>query len=72
MVTRPDGSSNNYRFYMHDDGQFGDETADDGTYSIGILAPSPTSQTGDYIFRFYAFDLDRHNSNNPEAIITAY
>jgi len=40
-VTRPDGSSNNYRFYMHDDGEEGDSLADDSIYTLGISPPDP-------------------------------
>lgn len=72
IVTRPNGSSNGIHFPMYDDGTSGDSVAGDGTYSTGIQAPDSSSQLGDYIFRFYSFDLEGNNSNNPEIIITAY
>jgi len=72
VVTRPDGSSNGIHQYMHDDGEFGDLVAGDGTYTLGITAPTPENQTGDYLFTFFAFDLEGNYSNSPEVIITAY
>ncbi len=72
MVTRPDGSSNGLHFHMHDDGEAGDIMAGDGTYTLGILAPDPENQSGDYVFTFYAWDSEGHGSNNPQIIITAY
>jgi hypothetical protein len=72
VVTRPDGTSNGTHFYMRDDGVAGDVTAGDGTYTLGILAPDPANQSGDYIFRFYAMDMDGNYSNIPQTIITAY
>jgi len=72
VVTRPDNTSNGIHQYMHDDGEFGDLVAGDGTYTLGITAPTPENQTGDYIFTFFAFDLEGNYSNSPEVIITAY
>ncbi len=72
ISTRPDGTSNGFHLYMHDDGRYGDSTAADGRFTLGILAPQPTSQSGDYTFTFYALDKQGDKSNNPTAIITAY
>ncbi len=72
LVTKPDGTSNGIHQYMRDDGIAGDSTASDGTYTLGILAPTMANDPGEYIFRFYSFDLDGNNSNVPEKIITAY
>lgn len=73
VSTRPDGSSNGIRQYMFDDGQtYDDSVALDGRYTIGIQSPGPSNQSGDYIFRFYAFDSQRNPSNTLEKIVTAY
>jgi hypothetical protein len=72
VVTRPDSTSNEIHFAMHDDGQNGDTTADDGRYTLGIQAPGLQNQSGDYIFTFYARDKHGNKSNNPSVIITAY
>lgn len=73
VSTRPDGSSNGNRLYMFDDGQtYDDSVALDGRYTIGIQSPDTSSQSGDYIFRFYAFDRQRNPSNTLEKIVTAY
>lgn len=71
-VTRPDGSSNNYRFYMRDDGENGDSLSGDGIYTLGISPPSPENQSGDYVFHFTAKDTDEHQANVIDKIITAY
>ncbi len=73
IATRPDSSSNGIHQYMYDDGStYEDSVAEDGRYTIGIQAPDTTSQSGDFIFTFYALDKDRNPSNNPEKIVTAY
>lgn len=72
QVTRPDQSVNPLHFYLHDDGEYGDAMGGDGVYTLGILAPSQSSQSGDYTFIFYALDMDGNRSNNPEIVITAY
>jgi hypothetical protein len=72
IVTRPDGSSNGLHLDMHDDGINSDSVAGDGRYTLGILAPTPQNQSGDYIFTFYAFDMQGNESNNPQKIVTAY
>jgi hypothetical protein len=72
IVTKPDSSSSGYHFAMNDDGLLGDSTANDNRYSTGILAPSGSAQTGDYIFKFYARDKHGNKSNNPQVTITAY
>jgi|GEM_PF-2536449 len=71
-VTRPDGSSNGYRFYLLDNGLAGDSTAGDGVYTIGIQAPSINNQTGDYTFRFRAFDLDGNGSPELTKSVNAF
>lgn len=72
-VIRPDGSSNGYVFYMFDDGVNGGDTlADDGIYSQGIQSPDLNAQTGDYIFRFTARDLEGNLSGTIDKTITAY
>lgn len=73
VSTRPDGSSNGIRLYMFDDGQtYEDSVANDGRYTIGIQSPDTSSQSGDFTFRFYAFDRERNPSNVLEKIVTAY
>lgn len=72
IVTRPDSTSNQYHFYLRDDGQFGDPRANDGQYTLGIQAPTPQNQSGEYIFTFYALDLSGNQSNNPYIIITVF
>ncbi|MEE8417963.1 MAG: choice-of-anchor X domain-containing protein [candidate division Zixibacteria bacterium] len=73
IATRPDGSSNGIHQYMYDDGStYEDSVAEDGRYTIGIQAPDTTSQSGDFVFTFYALDKDRNPSNNPEIVVTAY
>ncbi len=72
QVTRPDQTVNPLHFYLHDDGEFGDAIQGDGVYTLGIQAPIPTSQSGDYTFIFYAFDIQGNLSNNPQLIVTAY
>lgn len=73
IATRPDGSSNGIHRYMYDDGStYEDSAAADGRYTIGIQAPDTTSQSGDFIFTFYALDMQGNPSNNPEIVITAY
>ncbi len=72
VVIRPDGSSNGYRFYLLDNGLAGDSTAGDGIYTIGIQAPSTANQTGDYTFRFRAFDRVGNDSPELTKVVTAY
>ncbi len=72
IVTRPDGSSNGTHRYLHDDGQFGDINQGDSIFTLGIQAPAPQNQSGDYLFTFYALDIQGNWSNNPEIVITAY
>jgi hypothetical protein len=73
VSTRPDGSSNGVHFYMFDDGStYEDSVAGDGQYTIGIQPPDNSSQSGDYVFTFYAFDNESNPSNNPQHIVTAY
>jgi hypothetical protein len=72
QVTRPDQTVNPLHFHLHDDGEFGDATQGDGIYTLGIQAPTPASQSGDYTFIFYAFDVLGNPSNNPQLILTAY
>lgn len=72
IATRPDGTTNAIHLYMHDDGLYGDPMAGDGQYSLGIQAPLPSSQSGDYTFTFYAMDRQGDKSNNPQVIVTAY
>jgi len=73
VSTRPDGSSNGIRLYLFDDGQtYDDSVANDGRYTIGIQPPDTSSQSGDYTFRFNAFDSQRDPSNTIEKIVTAY
>ena len=72
IVTRPDSTSNGLHFALHDDGQNGDSTSNDGRFSIGIQAPAQENQSGNYIFTFYAKDKQGNDSNHPKAYITAY
>jgi hypothetical protein len=72
ISTRPDSTSSGSQYPLRDDGQFGDSTANDGRFSLGIQAPADTAQSGDYIFTFYAKDRQGNNSNNPAAVVTAY
>ena len=73
VSTRPDGSSNGIRLYMFDDGQtYEDSIALNGCYTIGIQAPDTSSQSGDYTFRFYAFDRQNNYSNTIEKTVSAY
>ncbi len=71
-VTRPDGSSNGYKFYLFDNGLAGDSTAGDGVYTIGIQAPSTSNQTGDYTFHFRALDLEGNDSPELRKSVNAY
>ena len=63
VVIRPDSSSNNVGILMFDRGDNGDSVAGDGIYTLGILAPADTNQTGDYLFRFTAIDDDSNFAN---------
>ncbi len=72
IVARPDGSSNGNHLYLHDDGELGDIEEGDSIFTLGIQAPAPQNQSGDYIFTFYALDMQGNPSNNPEIVITAY
>lgn len=71
-VIRPDNTSNGLRFYLFDNGLAGDSSANDGIYTIGIQSPSPSNQSGDYTFRFRAFDKDGNNSPELSHVVTAY
>ncbi len=71
-VTRPDGTSNEVHFYMHDDGLLGDSTSGDGAFTLGIQAPSTENQSGNYTFHFTARDNDNHPANTIDKSITAY
>jgi len=74
-VMRPDGSSNNTRIIMFDDGDIvdhGDSVAEDGIYSRGIQAPGHQDQTGNYTFYFSAKDTDGNQANELVKIVTAY
>ncbi|MBN1155565.1 Ig-like domain repeat protein [candidate division KSB1 bacterium] len=70
---KPDGSpSSGNPFKLLDDGDTednGDETANDGRYSIIISLPSNTP-TGDYLFVFEAVDLQNFKSEPKEHVIT--
>ena len=73
ISTRPDSSSNGNHLYMFDDGStYDDAVAGDGQYTITIQHPSGSSQLGDYVFTFYAIDMQGNPSNNPEHILTVY
>lgn len=72
IATRPDSSSNGNHLYLHDDGEFGDIEEGDSIFTLGIQAPAPQNQSGDYIFTFYALDTQGNLSNNPEIVVTAY
>ncbi len=72
IATRPDSSSNGIHRYLHDDGELGDIAAGDSIFTLGIQAPAPQNQSGDYIFTFYALDTMGNSSNNPEITVTAY
>lgn len=73
ISTRPDGSSNGAHLYMFDDGStYDDAVAGDGQYTITIQHPDSSSQLGDYVFTFYALDIQENQSNNPEHILTVY
>jgi hypothetical protein len=72
IVTRPDSTSNGLHFHMYDDGLYGDSTAADGRYTLGIIAPQPENLSGYYTFAFHAYDTQNTSSNNPSVIITAY
>jgi len=71
-VTKPDGSSSGVGYLMFDRGDNGDSVAADGIYTLGILAPSPENQSGDYIFQFTAVDDDSNFANIIDKVITAY
>jgi len=70
---KPDGNpSTGNPFKLLDDGntsQSGDETANDGIYSITIVLPS-TTPTGDYLFIFEAVDNQDFKSETKEHTIT--
>ncbi len=73
ISTRPDSSSSGNHLYMFDDGStYEDSVAGDGRYTIGIQAPDTSSQSGSFIFTFYALDKEGNPSNNPEKIVTVY
>jgi len=71
-VTKPDGSSSGIGYQMFDRGDNGDSVAADGIYTLGILAPLPENQSGDYIFHFTAVDYDSNFANIIDRVITAY
>jgi len=56
-VTRPDGTSNGFKFYMLDDGKdsSGDAVSGDGRFSI-LIEAVPGQTLGNYIFNFRASD----------------
>ncbi|GJQ62184.1 MAG: hypothetical protein SCALA702_12370 [Melioribacteraceae bacterium] len=54
-VTRPNGTSNGSKITLFDNGNEGDQTANDGIYSRGIIAVTGQTQ-GDYKFNFRARD----------------
>jgi len=53
---RPNGSSNGNRYYLHDDGVDGDQTAGDGAFTIGITSYG-ASPLGLWRFEFWARDI---------------
>jgi hypothetical protein len=72
-VTRPDGSLKPDPIPLRDDGQYGDSTADDGRFSVGLSTYNDTtSLLGNYIFTFYAKDKQGDMSNNPRVTVTEY
>lgn len=61
---RPDGTKNTFKFFLYDDGaaESGDETANDGIYSI-IVQVNYTNTKGLYQFEFHAKDRRKQTSN---------
>jgi len=60
---RPDGApSSGNPFEMFDDASHGDDTANDGNYTLEIHLPS-NSMPGDYRFQYQAFDRSNLSSN---------
>jgi hypothetical protein len=61
-TTKPDGqSASGNPFFMYDSGDkanHGDETANDGIYSL-LIQITPENQTGDYRFDFFAEDFSQ-------------
>ncbi len=70
---KPDGTMANggNPIYMFDDASSGDETANDGIYSTGILITN-SSQSGRYVFTFYALDKVGHLSDAETDSIEVY
>ena len=63
VIERPDSSLDPDTAFMTDDGLGVDSLSGDGVFSYGMAGPIEFSQTGDFIFRFGAIDLDGHMSN---------
>lgn len=65
IVYRPDGSTNNNKVFLYDDGNLtlnGDQTAGDGIYSR-IISVNQTNAKGTYRFEFKAVDRGGLQSN---------
>jgi hypothetical protein len=65
IVTRPDGSSNNTKVDLYDDGKItdhGDQTAGDGIFSLKIQVDQ-NNMKGSYRFEFQAIDRGKKLSN---------
>jgi len=62
-VFKPGASTPSFTGHMHDDGEYGDQKAGDGTYSFGISSPARDSQQGEYTFTFQATDRAGYESN---------
>lgn len=65
IVTRPDGTSNNTKVFLFDDGDtvvHGDQTAGDGVYSL-LIQVDENNQKGSYRFAFEAIDRGGKLSN---------
>jgi hypothetical protein len=64
-ATRPDGTTNGFKFYMHDSGNEssdGDSQEGDGIFSI-IIEVTPQQPKGEYKFNFQAEDRKSELSN---------
>jgi len=68
-VVRPDGTSAGTNFEMNDSGEDGDETAEDGIYSLSVRITS-ANDTGAYTFTFRARDRSMAESDPLIHIIT--
>lgn len=65
IVYRPDGSTNNNKVFLYDDGnltRYGDQTAGDGIFSR-IISINQTNEKGTYRFEFRAVDRGGLQSN---------